>query len=143
MGFTSALVAVDHASGRAIVTGAHDSLVTHNHTADAPLHAIAAVCCQICQQHKVLVPARSEARLICEVERFEGTVQRRLGSGRVEELQLGALEEDLKTNIRRKEVTVVTQDKFFQGRGRVLPRSTSAGYKQPRLTGCRFARTGP
>lgn len=70
-------------------------------------------------------------------------MQRRHGSGGVEELELGPLKEDLEPNIRCEEVTVVAEDKVFQRGGSNLPRSTSTVYKQSRSTGSRFARTGP
>ena len=61
---TSSLIAIRHAPWCAIVSSAYDPLLPHNHTADAPLHAIASVSGQVRQLHKVLIPAWSQARLI-------------------------------------------------------------------------------
>lgn len=67
-GRTSAFVAIRHAPGCPVVSGADDSLLPHDNAAYPALHAVAAECCQVCELHEVLIPAGSEAGLVGEVK---------------------------------------------------------------------------
>lgn len=94
-GRTSAVAAVGHAAGRPVVSRANNALLPHNNTADTALHAVAAVGSEVRELHEVLVPGGPEAGVVGEVEGPQRGVQRGLRGGGVEQLELGALEEDL------------------------------------------------
>jgi hypothetical protein len=94
-GRTSAVAAVRHAAGRPVVACTYDALLPHNHAAYAALHAVAAVRGQVRQLHEVLVPAWAEARLVREVQRCQRGVEGWHRGGGVQQLELGALEQNL------------------------------------------------
>jgi hypothetical protein len=110
---TAALVAVGHASRRAVVSRAHDAFFPHYDAANAPLHAIAPMGGQIRQAHEILIPGRSESRFIGEVEGSEGVAEGGDGGSRVEELELSSLEEGAPSRARGEEMCVVAKDEVF------------------------------
>lgn len=128
---TAALVAVGHAAWSAVVACADHSLLPDDDAADAALHAVAAVGGEVGELHEVLVPAWAQAGFVGEVEGADGVAEGGDGRGRVEKLQLGALEEGAETSAGREEVGVVAQDEFFEGGRGELVCSTAVGEALP------------
>jgi len=115
---TATLVAVGHAPGRAVVPSADDSLLPDDDAAHSAFHAVASQGCQVCELHEVLVPARPQACLICEVQGPHSVSQGGNGGGGVEQLQLCTLEQRAQPGALGKQVGVIAQDKVFERRRR-------------------------
>jgi hypothetical protein len=104
---TSALVAVGHATWCTVVPGANHALLTYYAAADPSLHTVTPASCQICQLHKVLVPARPHAGFVHEVQ-VEYRASKRVQVGRrVEQLELCSLAEGAQACRGRKQVLII------------------------------------
>lgn len=71
--------------------------------------------------HEVLVPARSQPCLVCEIQRPDSLPQRGDRGSRVQQLELCSLKERTETSALSEEVIIVAQDKLLKcRRGQVI-----------------------
>lgn len=118
---TTTFIAVGHAPWRTIVPRADNSLLLDDNAPNPPLHTIASQSCKVRELHEVLIPARSQPCFVCEVQRPNSLPQRGDGCSRIQQLELGSLEEGTQAGALSEEVVIVAQDELLKcGRGQIV-----------------------